>query len=169
MAGTHLMARIRKRYYKETNFIIMGIGAGASVLTNTMITSFNSNNPLLKSEMQITTGLNLINNVFIDTHFTERGKFGCLIQTVTFNPDVLGIGLGNDTAIIVKNEEIEVIGTGLLVIVDGAHIKYTDASQICNGNPITVEGIKLHFLGGGKRFLLNEKQIQLTSREYAIN
>jgi len=169
LGGTHLIARIRKRYYKEKDFVVVGVCGGAAVLANTMVVQCNSNDPMLKGELQITNGLNLISNVFIDTHFTERGKFGCLTQTVTFNPAVLGIGLGDDTAIIIKNEEIEVIGLGLIIIIDGTSIKYTDVSEIGHGEPITVEGIKMHFLGAGKRFLINDRQIQQNSKEFSEN
>jgi|ERR1700752_3686953 len=166
LGGTHLIARIRKRYHNEKNFVVIGVCAGAAVLANTMIMSCNSSDPMLKGELQISNGLNLISNIFIDTHFTERGKFGCLTQTVTFNPAVLGVGLGDDTAIIIKNDEIEVIGLGLIVILDGTCIKYTDVSEVGHGDPITVEGLKMHFLGSGKRFLISERQIQASTKEY---
>jgi len=169
LGGTHLIARVRKRYYRERDFVVVGVSAGAAALANTMIVSCNSIDPMLKGELQITNGLNLVGNIFIDTHFTERGKFGCLIQTVAFNPAVLGVGLSEDTAIIIKNEEIEVIGLGLVVLVDGTCIKYNDVSEISHGEPITVEGVKLHFLSTGKRFLIAEKQIQPSTREYSEN
>ena len=169
LGGTHLVARIRKRYYKERDFVVVGVSAGAAALANTMIVSCNSIDPMLKGELQITNGLNLIGDVFIDTHFTERGKFGCLTQTVAFNPAVLGVGLSEDTAIIIKNEEIEVLGLGLVVLVDGTSIKYNDISEISHGDPITVEGVKLHFLSGSKRFLIKERQIQPSTREYSEN
>jgi cyanophycinase len=169
LGGTHLIARVRKRFYKERDFVVIGISAGAAVLANTMIVSCNSTDPMLKGELQITNGLNLIGEIFIDTHFTERGKFGCLIQTVAFNPAVLGVGLSDDTAIIIKNEEIQVIGSGLVVLVDGTSIKFNDVSEISHGEPITVEGVKLHFLSTGKRFLIDEKQVLPNTKEYMEN
>jgi cyanophycinase len=166
LGGTHLMARIRKRYFNERGFVVIGVSAGAAVMANTMIVACNSIDPMLKGELQITNGLNLIGDVFIDTHFTERGKFGCLTQTVAFNPAVLGLGLNDDTAIIIKNEEIEVVGSGLVVLVDGTSIKYNDVSEISHGDPITVEGIKMHFMGSGKHFLIKERQILPNVKEY---
>jgi cyanophycinase len=160
LGGTHLMARIKKRYKNEDNFVVIGIGAGATVMSNTVIVSCGSNDAMLKGELELTTGLNLISSIFIDTHFTERGRFGCLVQTVAFNPAVLGIGLNENTAMVIKNDEIEVIGSGSIIIIDGTFIEYTDLTEIEHGDPITIGGIKMNFINTGNRFLIHKKQIQ---------
>lgn len=161
LGGTKLLEGIKSRYYDEANFVIAGTSAGAAAMSDTMIISGSSRDAMIKGELELTNGLDLINNVFIDTHFTERGRFGRLIQTVTCNPGVLGIGLGEDTAIVLyKGEELEVIGSGLVIIADGTEIKYTDLTERANGESITVEGIKMHVLGQGKRFLLPEKTLK---------
>lgn len=130
-----------------------------------MIISGSSQEALIKGELELTNGLDFINDVFIDTHFTQRGRFGRLIQTVTYNPGVLGLGLSIDTAVVIyKGTELEVIGKGLVVIVDGTSIQYTDLTSISNGDPITVEGITMHVLGPGKRFQINERQIVFTNK-----
>ncbi len=163
LGGTHLMARIKKRYYNEDNFVVAGISAGASAMSNTMIGSCRSDNAMLKGELELINGLDLIHSVFIDTHYAEQGRFGCLIQTVTFNPAVLGIGLGEKTAVVIKNNQIEVIGKGLILIVDGTSIEYTDLTEITHGEAITVEGIKMHFLSVGKKYNISKKKIQKES------
>lgn len=160
LGGTKLIAKIKERYYDEPDFVIAGTSAGAAAMSNTMIISGSSQDALIKGELELTNGLDLINSVFIDTHFTQRGRFGRLIQTVTCNPGILGVGLGEDTAIVIhKGEELEVIGSGLVIIVDGTTIEYTDLTEIRDGNPITVEGIKMHVLGPGKRFLITDRKI----------
>lgn len=160
LGGTHLMARIKKRYNNEPGFVVAGVCAGAAAMSNTMIISCSSNDAMLKGELEVTNGLDLINSIFIDTRMNERGRFGCLIQTVTFNPAIIGIGLNEETAAIIKNNEIEVIGTGLITIVDGTSIAYTDLTEIAHGEPITVEGIKVHLLSMGKSFAIHAKQIK---------
>src|SRR5690606_32877067 len=94
-----------------------------------------------------------------DTHFTQRGRIGRLIQTVTSNPGALGLGLGEDTSVVINDNIMEVCGTGLLIIIDGTDIEFTDLTEIKDGEPITVEGIKVHILGPGKKFLIAEKKI----------
>jgi cyanophycinase len=160
LGGTRLMKIIRRRYIEETDFVIAGTSAGAAAMSDTMIIAGSSKDAMIKGELELTNGLDLIDNVFIDTHFMERGRFGRLIQTVTCNPGILGVGLGEDTAAVIYDGNVmEVVGSGLVVIVDGIGITYTDLTDVSNGEPITVEGLKMHILGPGKRFLLNERKV----------
>ena len=160
LGGTRILDIIKDRYYNETDFVIAGTSAGAAAMSDTMIISGSSKDAMIKGELELTNGLDFINSVFIDTHFTERGRFGRLIQTVTCNPGVMGLGLGEDTAVVIyKGNEMEVVGSGLVVIADGVAISYTDLTRVSHGAPITVEGIKMHILGPGKRFLLSERRL----------
>ena len=163
LGGTALLAEIKRRYYDESDFVISGSSAGATAMSSTMILSGNSEDALVKGELQLTNGLNLINNMVIDTHFSERGRFGRLIQTVAYNPGVLGLGLSaNTAAIIYKGEKLEVIGAGFAVIVDGTLIEYSNLTEVSDGEPITIEGLKMHVLGPEKCFLINERKIKAT-------
>lgn len=163
MGGTKLFEAIKTRYFDEANFVVAGTSAGAAAMSDTMIISGSSRDAMVKGELELTNGLDLIHNVFIDTHFTQRGRFGRILQTITCNPGVLGIGLGEDTAVVVhKGEELEVIGSGLVIIADGTTISYTDLAERKNGELVTVEGIVTHVLGPGKRFLLASRRIKHT-------
>lgn len=160
LGGTTLIEVIKKRYYEEQHFVVSGSSAGAAAMSNTMIISGSSRDALVKGELQLTNGLDLINNVFIDTHFTDRGRFGRVIQTVAYNPGVLGLGLSADTgAVIYEGERMEVVGTGLAVIVDGTSIDYSNLTEVADGEPLTVEGLKMHILGPGKCFSLLERKL----------
>lgn len=159
LGGTGLLALIKERYFDEEQFVVAGTSAGAAAMSNTMIIAGKSQESLIKGSLELTNGLDLINRVFIDTHFTQRGRIGRLIQTVTCNPGILGLGLGEDTSAVIKNGEMEVCGSGLVIIVDGRSIEYTDLTDIKDGEPITVEGIKLHVLGCGKKFIIPERRI----------
>jgi cyanophycinase len=165
LGGTCLLSEIKKKYYGEPGFVVCGNSAGAAAMSDTMIISGSSQDALIKGELELTNGLDLVNNIFIDTHFTQRGRFGRLIQTVTYNPGVLGLGLSIDTAVVIyKGKELEVIGKGLVVVVDGTSIHYTNLTDISNGSPITVEGITMHVLGAGTRFLVREREIVFNNK-----
>jgi len=161
LGGTGFLDLLKERYYADKNFVIAGTSAGAAAMSSTMIVSGSGQDALIKGKLHLTNGLDFIENVFIDTHFTERGRFGRLIQTVTGNPSVLGLGLGEDTgAVIYNGDELEVIGSGLAVIVDGLDISYTDLTDVRDGDPISVEGIKLHVLAREKVFYLDERRLR---------
>lgn len=165
LGGTSLIQILSERYHQEETFVVAGTSAGAAAMSDTMIISGSSRDAMVKGELQLTSGMNLISHVFFDTHFTERGRIGRIAQTVTCNPGVLGIGLGEDTAVVIKKGELmEVIGSGLVIVVDGNSINFSDLMDRKDGEQISVEGLKMHILGHGVRFSLPERKIISTPR-----
>ncbi len=160
LGGTAVLRLIQERYCDDDDFVVAGSSAGAAAMSATMIVSGSSRDALIKGELQLTNGLNFINNVFIDTHVTQRGRVGRLIQTVASNPAVLGLGLGEDTgAVIYDGRDVEIIGSGLVVIVDGGSIRYSDLTEVSDGEAITIEGLKLHVLSRGRHFDLQKRRL----------
>ena len=150
--------KIMKERYENENFVIAGTSAGAAAMSQHMIVRGSSADALIKGELKLTTGLGWINDVIIDTHFTQRGRFGRLIQAVSTLPSAIGLGLGEDTAaVITEGNNIEIVGSGMVVIVDGQNIRQTTLTEIRDGEPLTVEGVVLHVLCKGDRFLLKER------------
>jgi cyanophycinase len=163
--GTKLLKLIKARYFGEKKFVVAGTSAGATAMSSTMLVTGRSEDALIKQELELTSGLELVNDIIIDTHFTERARFGRLIQALAYSPGLMGIGLGEDTAICIKGAKMEIIGSGLVVIADGRSIEYTDMPDIRDGDPITVEGIRLHVLGPGKRFSMSDRKIIRPNRK----
>ena len=156
--GTDLLKLIIQRYRTE-RFLIAGTSAGAMAMSNTMIYEGNSTRAHLKGEVKITTGLGLIDRVIIDSHFEKRGRFGRLTQAVATNPACIGIGLGEDTGILVTDgNKLEAIGSGLVVIIDGHNILHSNIADIPEGNPISIENIIAHFCEKGNGYLINERK-----------
>jgi cyanophycinase len=160
LGGTRFMEIIKDRYMNDKNFVVAGTSAGAAAMSSTMIVSGSSRDALIKGQLQLNTGLGFIGSLFIDTHFTQRGRFGRLLQTIAVNPSVMGLGLSEDTgAVIYDGMDVEIIGSGIAVFVDGSSIKYTNLTEIPDGDPITVEGFEVHVLSKGKRFFLDERRL----------
>ena len=160
------MEAIRTRYYDEARFVVAGSSAGAAAMSNTMVVAGSSEDALVKGDLHLTNGLDLINNVFVDTHFTERGRFGRLIQAVAYNPGVLGLGLSTDTGVVIyKGEKMEVVGRGLAVVVDGTEIDYTNLTDVSDGDPLTVQGIKMHVIGPGKCFSIQKRKLMTIAKK----
>ena len=156
--GTEFLSLLKKRY-KEENFLIAGTSAGAMAMSNTMIYEGNAARAHLKGEVKITTGLGFLNNVIIDSHFEKRGRFGRLAQAVAGNPGCIGIGLGEDTGMLItEGNKMEAIGSGLVVIVDGHEILHSNIADIPDGNPISIENLKVHFCEKGNGYLINERK-----------
>ena len=152
--GTTFLDVLKTRYQEE-NFLIAGTSAGAMAMSNTMIYEGNAGTANLKGEVKMTTGLGLMQNVIIDTHFDKRGRFNRLAQAVAAQPGAIGIGLGEDTGVIVSDgHELKAIGSGSVVIIDGKNIDYNNIADIRFGEPISVENIIVHILSKGDGYNL---------------
>lgn len=150
--GTDFLQLLKERYENE-HFVIAGTSAGAMAMSNTMIYEGNAANAHLKGQVKITTGLAFIQDVIIDSHFDKRGRFGRLAQAVAANPSALGIGLGEDTGVIISNGgEMETIGSGAVTIIDGHGIRHNNIADIEDGSPISIEGLLVHLMEKGNRF-----------------
>jgi cyanophycinase len=157
--GTAFFQKIMERYKAEENFIVAGTSAGAMAMSNTMIYEGNATRAHLKGEVKITTGLGFMNEVIFDSHFEKRGRFGRLAQAVATNPSCIGIGLGEDTGVIItKGNKMEAIGSGCVIIIDGHDIGYSNIADIPYGNPFSVEHLKVHFCENGNGYLVKERK-----------
>ncbi|HEY9840265.1 MAG TPA: cyanophycinase [Candidatus Obscuribacterales bacterium] len=158
LGGTLFLKTIVKKYYQEA-CIIAGTSAGATAMSRTMIYDGESSEALLKGTVKVTAGIGLLENVVIDSHFIKRGRFSRLMEIIASNPGYIGVGLGEDTGVIIrKGSLLETIGNNLVVIVEGKHIQYTNITSIKHGEAIAVENIHLHTLVNGYGYdLLDEK------------
>jgi cyanophycinase len=156
--GTKFLEIILERYNEEENFLVAGTSAGAMAMSNTMIYEGNAAKAHLKGEVKITTGLGFMDDVIFDSHFEKRGRFGRLAQAVSSNPSCIGIGLGEDTGVLISDgNKMEAIGSGLVVILDGHDIRHSNIADIPDGNPISIENMKVHFLEKGNGYLTMER------------
>lgn len=160
LGGTEFHKLLIKKY-QETDFLISGTSAGAAACSNNMIYQGSSSEALLKGEVKITGGLGLINDVIIDTHFVHRGRIGRLFQAVVSNPMIIGVGLGEDTGLFIKNgHEMEAIGSGLVILVDGRSIKDTNITDVAIGTPVSIEHLVVHVMAMNDLFdLENHKMV----------
>lgn len=159
LGGTLFLNTIIHKYFKE-KCIVAGTSAGATAMSQTMIYDGEVSEALLKGSVKLTAGIGLINNIIIDSHFIKRGRFGRLVEVITSNPSYLGIGLGEDTGIIIRDGYlIETIGNGLVVVFEGTRIRYSNIATIKLGEAIVVEGMSVHTLINGYGFDLNRRQI----------
>ncbi len=148
--------------YRDEDFIISGTSAGAAASSNNMIYQGSSQEALLKGEVKITGGLGFINNVIIDTHFVQRGRIGRLLYACASNPINLGIGLGEDTGLLIINgNSMEAIGSGLVMLVDGTQMRDTSITDVEMGAPVSIENLIVHVMALGDHYDLKNKKLTI--------
>jgi cyanophycinase len=167
--GTEILDILQDRYLNEEGFLIAGTSAGAMAMSNTMIYEGNAANAHLKSAVKVTTGLAFMGNVIFDSHFDKRGRFGRLAQAVATNPSCIGIGLGEDTGLLITDgNNMEAIGSGMIIIIDGHNIRHTNIADLADGRPISVENLIVHFMAKGDQYqLAQRKYVEMGEDEYA--
>ncbi len=166
--GTEFLTILKQRFAEE-HFVIGGTSAGAMAMSNTMIYEGNATTAHLKGEIKITTGLGLLYNVIIDTHFDKRGRFNRLAQAVAANPGAIGIGIGEDTGIVVTNGvHIKVVGSGTVVIIDGRNIDFNNIADIEFGSPISVENMVVHIMSSNDVFNLENRKFEGSEVEIKV-
>ncbi len=148
--------------YENEDFIISGTSAGAAASSNNMIYQGSSQEALRKGEIKITGGLGFINNVIIDTHFVQRGRIGRLLYACATNPINLGIGLGEDTGLLItEGHSMEAIGSGLIILVDATHMRDTNMTDVQIGEPVSIENLIVHVMAFGDHFDLKTKKLTI--------
>lgn len=156
IGGTPMHDLILQKYQEE-EFIYVGTSAGAASASKSMIYQGTSHEALLKGEIKITSGLGLIDHVVVDTHFVQRGRIGRLFQAVVSNPKTLGIGLGEDTGLLITDgNAMEALGSGLVILVDGRNISDTNITDVNIGEPISIKNLVVHVMSKSDKYLLKE-------------
>ncbi|HWW55502.1 MAG TPA: cyanophycinase [Sphingopyxis sp.] len=134
--------------------VIAGTSAGASAQSETMLIGGSDGESYRIGELHMAPGLGLIPSVIIDQHFAERGRIGRLLGAVAHNPRILGIGIDEDTAIVVDGERFKVIGSGAVTIVDAEHVTRSNIAEAKPQRVLSIHNVTLHALSAGDEFNL---------------
>ncbi len=162
MAGTLSMECIRLR--NAEGVVVAGTSAGASIVAShlmsggTGLAGDSGSAAARKGMVELVAGFALLQDIIIDQHFSQRGRIGRLLSVYAANPGLLGIGLDEDTAVVIDREGmLEVLGSGMVTIVDGRNA-VSDYYEREIGEVLTVVDSHLFVLGPGRRFDLNERR-----------
>jgi cyanophycinase len=158
LGGTAMGDKLKQLYY--SGITIAGTSAGASAMSSTMIITGNEEDSPKKCTVKMAPGLDLLKGCVIDQHFAQRGRIGRLLCAVAQNPHVLGIGIDEDTAIVVEGNRFRVAGSQAVTVVDGRLLSFSNVSETKPDDPLALMGIVLHVLPKGYGFdLANKKPI----------
>ncbi|MDI6705134.1 MAG: cyanophycinase [Bacillota bacterium] len=158
LGGTLMGTKLKEMF--DRGVAIVGTSAGASAMSSVMIVAGNDEDSPRKCTVKMAPGLGLLSNCVIDQHFAQRGRIGRLICAVAQNPHVLGIGIDEDTAIVVQDERFDVIGSQAVTIVDGSTLSFSNVSETKPDELLALMDIKMHVLSKGYGFdLIKRKPI----------
>jgi cyanophycinase len=148
----------RVREIHERGGLIAGTSAGASMMSETMLVKGTSGESYKIGDLHMAPGLGLVRDVIIDQHFAERGRFGRLFGAVAHNPRELGIGIDEDTALVLQGSRFEVIGNGCVYVADGAGVTHSNIAEARPERSLSMYDIRLHVLSSGDSFDLAKRR-----------
>lgn len=139
--------------------VVAGTSAGASIMSEFMISMGDEGITPVQRASQISAGLGLIKGVVVDQHFAQRSRYGRLLSVIASSPSLLGIGIDEDTAIeVVDGSRFTVHGRGGVIVMDCRNI-LTDAADARQGAPLLVSGAVMHTLPAGATFDLRTAEV----------
>jgi cyanophycinase len=123
-----------------------------------MIAFGDEGSAVISGSVRLAPGLGLTNRFIIDQHFRQRDRLGRLITALSYNPFAIGIGLDEDTAAFIgPDETVEVYGSGGVTVVDSSEVSYSSISEVLEGQPVCVLGLRVHILVAGATFNLHTR------------
>jgi cyanophycinase len=134
--------------------VLAGTSAGAAMMSGTMIVEGDGHG-VCRASVRTGPGLEFLPCVLIDQHFAERGRLNRLLSAVALYPHELGLGIDEDTAILVDGDHFEVLGSGAVTVVDAGAAQ--DIRVPADG-PIALVGARIHVLPAGHTFHLTGRR-----------
>ena len=160
--GNSSMHEIMTRRFKNDRLVIAGTSAGAMAMSTEMISGGSSSEALVKGAVDMRDGMNFIPKLIIDTHFIKRGRFGRMAEAVAKHPDLLGVGLAEDTGLVIKDSNhFTVIGSGMVIIFDPSDLQHNNEKILPTGMPMTMSNLRVHILANSDTFTIDKKEIHV--------
>ncbi len=161
IGGTKMHHLLMERYHNE-DFVIAGTSAGAMCMSAEMVAGGSSTEALYKGAVYMREGMGFIPSLIIDTHFVRRGRFGRLAESVAIFPDLLAIGLAEDTGLIIKNcNEVTVIGSGMVIVFDPSQLTHNNEEILEEGTPMTMSNLMVHILANSDQFNIAKRAVEI--------
>ncbi|MEA2705593.1 MAG: cyanophycinase [Gemmatimonadaceae bacterium] len=158
LGGTPLEEAIRDAYMDGA--IICGTSAGAAALTKTTLAGNEVDDEGKLVEQYIGPGLGLLGyHTLIDTHFTQRRRLYRLFVAIAEFPALMGLGIDEDTALIVKGEIGTVVGKGGVTFVDGSSVRFNNAADVTKAPELTISALRVGIVGTSQQFNLKKREV----------
>lgn len=149
IGGSIVLEKIHEIFNKGGT--IAGTSAGAAMMGQTMLVGSESESHKVGTWM-MAPGLGFINNIIIDQHFAQRGRIARLLGAVSMNPGILGVGIDENTAIVVKKNSFKVIGKNAAYVIDGRDVTYTNVAEASADQTLSMHNVKIHILAAHESY-----------------
>lgn len=167
--GNTKLHDIMLKRYKNEPFVIAGTSAGAMCMSREMITGGSSQESFIKGAVGMDEGMSFIPQLIIDSHFIRRGRFGRMAEAVARFPMLIGVGLAEDTGLIIKNGKFEVIGSGMVILFNARKARHNNHALLKEGTAMSLVNLKTHILAHGDRFNIKKKKVKVSPLTAAVN
>lgn len=159
--NTQFHKLLMERYLNE-EFVIAGTSAGAMCMSAEMISGGSSKESFIKASTKMRKGMSLAPEIIIDTHFIQRGRFGRLSEAVARFPNLVGIGLAEDTGMVIRGgNNCDIIGSGMIIIFDPGKLTHNNFKILKDGTPLTMRNLITHVLSNGDSFDIKERRVDV--------
>jgi cyanophycinase len=160
--GDTALSRLLSERYERDDVVIAGTSAGAMAMSAEMVAGGSSTEAMLKGAVIMSKGLGLLPSLIIDTHFIQRGRFGRLAEAVAMFPDKVGIGLAEDTGLVIKNHnEFRVIGSGMVIVLDPGKLSHNNHDILEDKMPMSMSNLVTHILAYGDTFRISDRSVSV--------
>ena len=164
VAGTPFGNLVRDRIWQD-RLVVGGTSAGAAAMSSTMMVSGAEGGTVRREDIRLAPGLGYWRDTTIDTHFAQRGRVSRVLTVFAQNPQILGIGIDENTAIdVVPGESFRVIGEGAVIVFDGT-VTHTNAAEVSDDEVLAITDSLLHVLPEGYGFNIKTKRPLLPDGE----
>lgn len=161
LGGSRLDRAVREAY--ANGAVVCGTSAGAAALTETILAGGEPDEYGQMQKVHLGPGFGLLGfRAMIDTHFTQRRRLQRLFMVIAQNPELLGLGIDEDTALVVQGHLGEVVGRGSVTFVDGRGVRFDNADECLDGGrPLTLSYLRVGIVGAGYTLNLRERELEV--------
>lgn len=150
------------RLKNDEGFVLAGTSAGAMMMSKEMIAGGSATEALIKGNVLMKKGMGFVPGFIIDSHFVKRGRFGRLAEALAIFPHLMGVGLAEDTGLIIKEGKyFQVIGSGMVILFDASRLTHNNQKLLKNGSAMSLSNLTTHILVNGDCFNFEDKAIQV--------
>lgn len=166
LIGQSPIHNILQSRFEQEPIVIAGTSAGAMAMSMEMIAGGSAAESLQKGAVKMRDGLGFLPGLVVDSHFIKRGRFGRLAEAVAKFPRLLGVGLAEDTGMVIKNcNEFTVIGSGMVILFDPSKLLHNNEKILEEGTPMSMSNLIVHILANGDRFMLDKRKVEVLPLE----